>query len=253
MVTATAVGNCVVSAEQFGDATFLPAGLQQVVAVGSSFVSVAPVRLLDTRGGVKPGAGETVEVGVPSGAGAVVLNVTGTEASGDGFVTVWPCGQERPVASSLNLVAGGTSPNAVVSKVGAGQKVCLFTQSGTHLLADLTGYFPVGSSFVSVAPVRLLDTRGGVKPGAGETVEVGVPSGAGAVVLNVTGTEASGDGFVTVWPCGQERPVASSLNLVAGGTSPNAVVSKVGAGQKVCLFTQSGTHLLADLTGYFPA
>jgi hypothetical protein len=39
-------------------------------------------------------------------------------------------------------VAGATTPNAVVSKVGADGTVCLFTQSGTHLIADLNGYFP---------------------------------------------------------------------------------------------------------------
>ena len=77
---------------------------------------------------------------MPATAGAVVLNVTGTDAAADGYVTVWPCGEERPLASSLNLSPGLTSPNAVITKLGAGGTVCLYTQSGAHLLADITGY-----------------------------------------------------------------------------------------------------------------
>jgi len=71
----------------------------------------------------------------------VVLNVTVTDAQAAGFVTVYPCGSDRPLASSLNYVAGSTVANAVVVKVGGGGQVCLFTQSATNLLADVTGYF----------------------------------------------------------------------------------------------------------------
>ena len=70
------------------------------------------------------------------------MNVTGVDATGNGFVTVWPCGQARPNASNLNLVGGQTAPNAVTAPIGAGGKVCLYTSGGTHLLADLTGYMP---------------------------------------------------------------------------------------------------------------
>jgi hypothetical protein len=41
----------------------------------------------------------------------------------------------------LNLDRGETAPNLVVAPVGVGGKVCVFTQSGAHLLADLSGYF----------------------------------------------------------------------------------------------------------------
>jgi hypothetical protein len=77
---------------------------------------------------------------VPDDAKAVVLNVTGVGATEAGFVTVWPCGTTMPTASNLNLAAAGTSPNAVVAKVGANGKVCIFTDHGTDLLADINGY-----------------------------------------------------------------------------------------------------------------
>ncbi len=257
-----------------------PGATTSSATVFSEYVPVQPERLLDTRDGTgyagsKPVAGATVALqitgsgatSVPTDAVAVVLNVTGTAATADGFVTVWPCGQPRPLASNLNLVSGGTSPNLVVVKLGTSGKVCLFTQSGTDLVADVNGYFPATTSFRPVQPERLLDTRdpptgyAGAKPSAGQTVVVqvtgarttNVPADASAVVLNVTGVGATADGFVTVWPCGQSRPTASNLNLTTGSIAPNLVIAKLGLDGKVCMFTQAGTDLVADVDGWFPS
>jgi hypothetical protein len=77
--------------------------------------------------------------GVDADAKAVALNVTVTEASGAGFLTVFPCGVAIPTASNLNYVTGSTVPNAVISKLGTGGKVCLFAQRTTHLIVDVNG------------------------------------------------------------------------------------------------------------------
>ena len=90
-----------------------------------------------------------------------MLNVTVTEPEAGGFVTVYPCGVERPNASNLNYSAGTTIPNAVTVQLGAGGKVCVFTLATTHLIVDINGYQPNGSSFGPLAPARLLDTRSG--------------------------------------------------------------------------------------------
>jgi len=257
----------------------LVADISGYMPAESSYVPVVPDRVLETRAtgqkgyvGAKPAAGDVVQLDVtgvgtsqlPNDASAVVLNVTGTEASGDGYVTVWPCGTPQPVASNLNLVVGTDRPNLVVSKIGTDGKVCLFTQAGSHLLADVNGYLPSGSGYTPIVPVRLLETRApnqigyaGGKPGPGAVVQLHVigdgaaPSSATAVVLNVTGTEASGDGYVTVWPCGTAQPTASNLNLTVGATAPNLVMSKIGDNGNICLFTQSGAHVIADLAGYW--
>jgi hypothetical protein len=245
-----------------------------------SFVPVVPERLLETRpaegqkgySGAKPGPGQVVALqvtgrgaaAIPATAGAVVLNVTGTEATADGFVTVWPCDQARPEASSLNLRAGGTRANLVVAKLSADGRVCLYTQSGAHLLADVAGWFPSSSQFTSVTPERLLDTRsglGGAKPGAGGVVTLrvvgvgntNVPANASAVVLNVTATDASAPGYVQAYPCGGERPATSNLNVVPGVTAPNAVIARLDATGSVCLYSYSDTHLVVDISGWFAA
>ena len=253
---------------------------------GTGYGSLVPARLFDSRapgltvdgvlsGGGRVAAGSITEVsvagrgGVPVGAGAVVLNATVVEAGAAGFVTVFPCGQATPNASNLNFAAGQTIPNSVVSKVGVGGKVCVFSSAEAHLLIDVNGAFPTVSDYESLVPARLFDSRapgltvdgvlsGGGRVAAGSITEVsvagrgGVPVGAGAVVLNATVVEAGAAGFVTVFPCGQATPNASNLNFAAGQTIPNSVVSKVGVGGKVCVFSSAEAHLLIDVNGAFP-
>jgi hypothetical protein len=251
-------------------------------APGARYTAVPPARILDTRAGVGapagaagPGATVGLQVtgrgGVPaSGVSAVALNVTVTEPSASSFLTVWPAGDPRPVASSLNYGPGQTVPNLVVVKVGAGGVVNLFNYAGSaHLIADVAGWFgpdvpPPGGAFTAVPPARLLDTRAAVGAsrapvGAGSALSLqvtgrgGVPaSGVSAVVLNVTVTDPTATSFLTAWPAGDIRPVASNLNYVAGQTVPNLVMVKVGAGGKVDLFNHAGsTDVIADVAGWF--
>ena len=77
---------------------------------------------------------------VPTAIRAAVLNVTVTEATGSGFVTVYPCNETRPVASTLNYVAGTTIANLAVATTTTDGKVCIYTQRPTHLVVDLSGY-----------------------------------------------------------------------------------------------------------------
>ena len=220
--------------------------------------------------GATPPAPQTLQVqvtgvaGVPVGVDAVVLNVTAVLARSAGFATVYPCGEARPEASNLNFVAGQTVPNLVIARPGVGGKVCVFSDTTIDVLADVSGYFPVGSGFVPIAnPTRVLDTRNGIGApvallGANQTLELratgvaGVPVGVDAVVLNVTAVLARSAGFATVYPCGEARPEASNLNFVAGQTVPNLVIARPGVGGKVCVFSDTTIDVLADVSGYFP-
>lgn len=241
----------------------------------SRYVATTPTRLLDTRSGSligfagdKPSPEQVVVVDVGSLAGGAVsaaLNVTATDANG-GFVTVWPCDQPRPTASSLNLTPGSTSANLVVTKLSASGTACLFSDQGTHLIVDLQGFYRQATRYTAVQPQRILDTRPdslngyvGAKPGAGKvtTVQVAdlapanVPVANNGVVLNLTGTDADG-GFVTAYPCDAPLPRTSNLNLPPGSTRPNLLFVKASATGTVCLFNDAPTHLLVDVVGYFP-
>jgi len=112
----------------------------------------------------------------------------------------------------------------------------------------------------------LLDTRGSSALGAGQSVDLavlgraGVPAaGVGAVVLNVTATDAAASGYLTTWPKGEARPTASSLNYTGGQTIANLVVAKVGADGSITLWNSndsaamSSVNVVVDIVGWLPA
>ncbi|OFE18342.1 hypothetical protein BA895_11935 [Humibacillus sp. DSM 29435] len=254
--------------------------------VAGALGPLSPSRLLDTRIGVgaaraavAPGGTVHLQVtgrgGVPaSGVSAVVLNVTATAPTASGYVTAFAEGATRPTVSNLNFVKAQTVANLVIVPVGAGGKVALYNGSrGTaQLIADVSGYYVAGTptvtapgGFLPLNPSRLLDTRSGVgaakaavAPGGTVHLQVtgrgGVPaSGVSAVVLNVTVTDPTSAGYLTVYGEGATRPTVSNLNFVKAQTVPNLVIVPVGAGGKVALYNGSHgtTSLIADVWGSF--
>ncbi|MEM8745530.1 MAG: SpoIID/LytB domain-containing protein [Actinomycetota bacterium] len=219
---------------------------------------------------------------IPENATGVALNVTVVRPAQRGFATVWPCASERPFVSSLNYEAGDTLANSIIAPVDPDGTVCLYSSQGTHLVVDAAGWFdgPIddGDSFgatngpfVGVSPVRLVDTRDGtggrtsaVTPtsplaipiagrslvtAAGATVDV--PADVAAVSLNVGVVRPDRNGFVTVWPCGVDRPLASNVNFDAGAIVSNGVVAPVGDDGRVCIHVEAVAEVVVDLAGFF--
>jgi hypothetical protein len=247
---------------------------------GSGYQPLNPARIVDTRFGIGTPRGAlgggpisaqvTGVGGVPaSGVSAVVVNLTGVALGPPTYLSAWPAGEAQPTASNVNLPAGDTRANLAVVKVGTGGRINLFSATGpTHAIADVMGWFPAGGGFTPLTPERLLDTRIGVgvigtsPVGPQATIgfqvagRAGVPaSGVGAVVLNVTTTEPTGDGFVTAYAPSARRPCTSNLNVVPDLTAPNLVIVPVSpVTGRVALYNAAGTtHLIADVAGWFPA
>ena len=78
--------------------------------------------------------------GVPGSASAVLVNLTAVNASASGYLTAYPCGSKRPLASNVNYLAGQVVPNSALVKVGDGGKVCIFTLSELDLVVDVNGF-----------------------------------------------------------------------------------------------------------------
>jgi alpha-tubulin suppressor-like RCC1 family protein len=247
-------------------ATAAPVRATAPAATGAStFTSLSPVRVLDTRntGGPVAGGG-TVNVDlathVPATATAVVLNVTGVGPTAPTFVTVYPSGTTRPTTSSLNLPIGDTRPNQVTVMLSADRRVAVYNDSGSvHLIADLAGYYSTGTGarYTALPANRALDTRQNNTPlGPGGTRELDlsewIPASATAVTVNLTATNVTAPTFVTAWPTGTPLPTASNLNLPPGDTRPNLVTVAVGANRRVSLYNNGGSvDLIADLTGFY--
>lgn len=253
-------------------------------APGFFYEQLTPARIVDTRDGTGLGtravgqmaAGEVLAVTIPGAGGvpadadvrAATMNVTVTGATGPGYISVYPCDKQRPVVSNVNFdPANPTIANLATSRTSATGQVCFFASAATDLVVDIQGYFSPKQAvvFTALTPVRVLDTRDGTgivdsrptKAGRGSVIRLdvagnhGVPADAAAVMLNVTITEADGRGFVTAWPCGRARPVASFLNFVRGVDQANLTPVRIGLGGDVCLFVSEGTQVVADLNGYY--
>jgi len=244
---------------------------------------IVPNRVLDTRAGLGAPAmqlcaNQTISVkiagtpNVPStGVAAVALNVTVTNTVvAPSYLTVYPTGVTRPLASNLNFRPGQTLANRVVVKLGTGGSVDFFDAAGhTDVVADVAGWFSDGTTtstaslFVAVPPARILDTRttsSPVGPNASIVLPVagkgGVPAMNAtvpptAVVLNVTVTNPTAASFLTAWPDGDPRPLASDLNYVAGLTVPNLVLVKLGPTGAIDFYNAFGSvDVVADVVGW---
>ena len=259
-------------------------------AAGSLFTPIAPTRILDTRAGTGAPKAQvardgtivlqvTKANGIPAGATAVAVNITATDTSGSGFVIAYPDGGTVPNVSNLNYTPGTTVPNSAIVPLGSDGAIDLYNGGGAagsiDLIADVTGYFSqgTGDGFTSLSPDRLLDTRAGTGTGgkiakvaAGHSIPLTIAdadsgdlpvSGIAAVALNVTVTNTTGSGFISVYPGGSAIPTASNLNYRPGQTVANTVIVPVSSGGVIDLYNGGSSaapvDLLADVTGYFAA
>ena len=120
--------------------------------------------------------------------------------------------------------------------------------------------------FYTLPPCRALDTRlaqdgpalsSGVEEVFALSGACGAPATARALAVNVTVVQATGNGYLTFYPGGDPRPVASTitfkplharsnnviLSLAANGSGTLAVYPSVGGNGTV--------HLILDITGYY--
>ena len=225
-------------------------------------------RVLDTRLGSALVGEQVVRIPVvgqgkaPVGTTTVVLNVAVDDPELAGFITLYPCGTPRPWTSNLNFVAGQTVSNEVLVQPGDAGEVCAYTTRATQLIVDLDASFDSAGDgvFTPMVSGRFSDTRLTTKVNAGETVAWSVvgtdsaPVGTTALSLNVAVTDPDGPGYLTVYPCGVDRPWASNLNFTTGQTISNHVTATVGDGGKICVFANHSTNVVVDIEGaYRPA
>jgi hypothetical protein len=192
--------------------------------VDTTFVPITPCRLIDTRpapdhiGSIStfgPTQAQTVTINVHTGscseaialaaAEGLELNVTAIGATAPTFITMWPFGTGKPLASSLNPSPGEPpTPNAVT--VGLNQNSFeVYNQAGNvDLIIDVTGYYTNTSLRDLASRVASLEAQVGsledrqpnafyTNPGPSDAVtdwetvavlEFDRPASAGSVIVN---------------------------------------------------------------------
>ena len=260
-----------------------------------ALTALTPARICDTRPGnpsqlTGPEAqcdGQTLHQGVPlqvsvaglggvppAGASAVLLNVTVTNPTTSGYLTVYPAGEPAPLASNLDFSPGETVANLVELGLGAQGQVAVVTNAAAaDVVIDVEGYVAppavagLGLYQPLPTPTRICDTRSSqpqnqctsktLGPGGTLLVQVtglaGVPQGATAVAANVTVTDTTSPSYLTVYP-GGTMPTASNLNWGAGETVANLVVGALGPQGSLEVYNQTGSaDVVVDVVGYYTA
>jgi hypothetical protein len=251
---------------------------------GGAFIPLTPERLLDTRsdtGGIPLGPGETRRLQIANPGDhvtAVAISLTATEPTAPGYLSTLPAGQvpypgAQPTVSNVNFLPGQTVPNMAIVKLGEGPgnwgAINIFNYTGTtHVIVDILGEFddgtmPIdGGLFHAITPTRFIDTRDSSPLGPNSSLTLPTAGRSGlpppdddhpttAVVMNVTATQPTAPGYLTVWP-GGDQPTASNLNMIPGQTVPNMVSVPVGNDGAIHIYNFAGTtHVIADVTGYY--
>lgn len=239
------------------------------------FITLPPCRVADTRNPNGPLGGPYLRGGnerdfpvltsncnIPSNAGAYALNFTAIPRNGSPlqYLTVWPQGQDRPVVSTLNAPTGTIVANAAIVPVGVQGGIATYPSNDIDLVIDINGYFvppPSGGlSLYPSAPCRMLDTRqtGGLFSGTlGSNVVdsvCGPPETALAYVFNATVVPAGPLGYLTLWPNGEQQPLASTLNAIDGAVTSNMAIVPTTDGS-IDVFAPNLTQLVLDISSYF--
>src|SRR5216684_3851150 len=260
----------------------LRASAQQAPATELRFVPATPCRVADTRnpngpfGGPFLGANSTrgfvianSTCGIPATAQAFSLNVTVVPHGTLGFLTMYPCGQPQPLASTLNSTDGRVKAAAAIIPAGTAGDVCAFVTNDTDLVLDTNGYFVPATNaaalaFYPLTPCRLVDTRLAAGPLGGPSLAASaprtfpvlssscnVPVTAQAYSLNFTSVPKGSLGFLTTWPAGQTQPLVSTLNAPTGAVTANAAILPAGANGDIAVFATNSSDLVIDIDGYF--
>ncbi len=249
------------------------------------FVPVTPCRVADTRADDGPFGGPSLEgasqrsfaipqgpCGIPATAVAYSLNVTAVPEGPLSYLTLWPTGQDRPVASTLNSWSGAVVANAAIVPAGVGGAVTVYVTNPTDVILDIDGYFDTSNgstsyAFYPAAPCRTADTRaaagtfGGPSMHAGQSRDFpiplgacGIPATARAYSLNVTAVPDPAHhylGYLTTWPTGGTPPLVSTLNSWTGKVVANAAIVPAGTNESISVFVSDPTDLILDVNGYF--
>ena len=172
--------------------------------------------------------------------------------------------------------------NAAIVPAGTNGSVDVFASQNTDFVLDINGYFVPAASpppgalvFVPMTPCRVVDTRasqnfpspfgapslvgGGFTSSGGPTrtfpiptsTNCTIPSNAMAYSFNVTVVPPGSLGFVTMWPTGQMRPNAVTVDDVQGLILNNAAIVPAGTNGSVDVFASQNTDFVVDINGYF--
>jgi len=206
---------------------------------------------------LQAGVDRTIDLSeLPAGTRAVALGVTGRNAAGGGYLTLYRCGDPRPSTSNLNVQADVVRAAQALVPVTPDLELCAWSSVDLDIALMVQGVFVTGEGdgLTPITPLRAADTR---LTGRETELYVDVPDG-NAVAVSLTVIGGSKAGTALLYPCGAPPTTIAHLPFRAGEVvSVAAFVGVSGAGT-ICVRTDTGAalatdppHLVVDVTGTF--
>jgi hypothetical protein len=221
-------------------------------------------------GGCPSGAGTTTVVVLPSPTLAVTKIGSGTgsvSSSPAGIDCGATCSASFPALSQVTLTATPVAGSRFAGWSGegcGGTDPCNVTMDAAKSLSAT--FLPAGGiGFHTLTPCRIVDTRNAAGPWGGPALDAGtarafeiagrcgVPADAAAIALNVTVTNPTSAGSLTVYPGTGVVPGTSTVSFAAGRTRANNVtIGLIGGFVTVLDRQETGTtNVIVDVSGYF--
>ena len=228
--------------------------------------------IVASNAGPSVASGATVTDTVP----AEITGVTWTCVAGGGASCT--ASGSGSINETVDLPAGGSVTYTLTGTVSAAARGSLGNTATVAAPAGVTDPDRadnsatdtdtlLGLGLFTLAPCRVIDTRGGSAPIGGPVMQgqetrvfavvgyCGLPPTAKALSINVAVTLPSAAGNIRLFPAGLPVPTFSNLNYVAGQTrSNNAIVSLNDSGELAAFVGQPAgttTHVIVDVNGYF--
>jgi len=254
----------------------LPGGTDSLVAMYGGSTTLAPSTSNTVQQIVNPAASTTTVTSAPNpsiSGGSVTITATvgpsgppaptGTVAFSSNGTAISGC-TSVPLASSMaqcmtTALPTGTD-NLVAAYSGDGNY-----QGSSGMLTQFVNPVPNPLQLFTVAPCRLVDTRGPDGTFGGPALQgntsrsfplpqntnCNVPDSAVAYSLNVTVVPHRPLGYLTIWPTGEGQPVVSTMNSPDGRIKANAALVPAGTDGAVSVYVTDTTDVILDIDGYF--
>jgi len=206
-----------------------------------------------------------VDLDPPAGAVAALINLTATDATAHGYLTLEDCGPRsgERATSALSYAPGDSVAAMAIVPLSSDGRFCVYRRSPVHSIVDVAGY--IGSDgqplwYEPVVPTRLTDTRldGACAPGATcmppplpPGTEHSVPTETGqARIVNLTAVDANAPGYLQVGRCADVGGDSTFSNLNVSGRPARANLALIPAGDSgTCAFSLSSANVIVDELG----
>jgi hypothetical protein len=246
--------------------------LQNPTIVGATAAATGTYSVTATVGGSTSAPGTTVAtvdaipgtpvIAVAPLVGAGSPNRTASVALHAGATYAWTIGNGTITSGQgtdqITFTAGAAGTPLTLSVTESSPAGCTGAAGTATVTVAAAGQY---IQYYTVVPCRQLDTRSGsaLPPGGTLTVALtggtcGIPATANAVSANVTVTQPTAPGYLTLYPTTSSAPVVSNINFTPGVTRANnaiLVLANDGSGEIDVLNGSAGTvHVIIDVNGY---